>query len=91
MTDTIVLNEGKSELSDSKLNGKDLMNSLRFLLAELKSNFINDQGGVDYKLMQDSEAFQRYLALAQQLSLVDLVSQFASYSMGVHHRNRSYT
>jgi hypothetical protein len=50
------------------------MNSLRFLLAELKSSFINDLGGVNYKDMQTSEAFQRYLALAQDLSFIDLVT-----------------
>ena len=53
------------------------MNSLRFLLAELKSNFINDLGGVNYKDMQTSEAFQRYLTLAQDLSFIDLVSEFS--------------
>ena len=74
MADSVILNQGDLDTNSSEtLNGKDLMNSLRFLLAELKSNFIDDQGVVNYKSMQDSEAFQRYLALAQQLSLVDLV------------------
>jgi len=53
------------------------MNSLRFLLAELKSNFINDLGGVNYKDMQTSEAFQRYLNLALDLSFIDLVSKLS--------------
>ncbi len=53
------------------------MNSLRFLLAELKSNFINDLGGVNYKDMQSSEAFQRYLNLALDLSFIDLVSKLS--------------
>jgi hypothetical protein len=57
------------------------MNSLRFLLAELKSNFINDLGGVNYKDMQTSEAFQRYLNLALDLSFIDMVSKL-SFSSG---------
>jgi hypothetical protein len=49
------------------------MNSLRILLTELKSNFIDEKGCVDYKNMRKSDAFSRYLDLARKLNNIDLV------------------
>ena len=75
MSDQIVLNKlaESVETSATKISSKTLMNSLRIVLTELKSNFIDEKGVVDYATMRNSDEFKRYRELAQQLNYIDLV------------------
>jgi hypothetical protein len=52
------------------------MTSLRNLLANLKANFIDDSGRVNYRAMGSSQNFEDYLKLASDLKRIDLVTIF---------------
>ena len=67
-----ILNESTGP-SDPAISGPVLVTSLRNCLAELKANFIDDQGNVDYKKLRESQIFDRYQQLAKDLNFIDLV------------------
>ena len=72
MSTVKILNESTGP-SDPAISGPVLVTSLRNCLAELKANFIDDQGHVDYKKLRESQIFDRYQQLAKDLNFIDLV------------------
>jgi hypothetical protein len=78
MSGLIILNasDESGHPAEPDVSGKALMTSLRNLLANLKANFIDDSGRVNYRAMGSSQNFEDYLKLASDLKRIDLVTIF---------------
>ena len=75
MASLVVLNDS-SETSGLAASGSELMRSVRISLTEIKSNFFDEHGDVDYGKLHGSEIFEKYLRLAASLKHINLVIRF---------------
>lgn len=86
----VILNKSDVNLVASNQSPNDLVTDIRYKMLSIKGEAMSDDGSsVDYNKVRDSQSFNEYKVLVQQLKFVDLKSltadQLQSFLINIYN------